>query len=571
MSDRNDPRVRELTYRMMDMAPDAPPFPEEAPMKVPEQKQRPPILVWAAAAAAVVLLVGVPLILFRGGGTVDDPIAAPTTSTVVDQPTTTLPGDPTTTVPPAEGFVRNEFAIYLFADEMTTPVGDPALVPVSRFQDNYGIDEMTVGDRIPDALEHLFRGGGDGYSTSIPEGISEFTVSVGGDQPANVVSVDLPAVFESGGGTMAMTTRLAQVVFTATQFEGVDSVLFMIDGEIVDVFSGEGLVLDGPQTRDDYTSVLPAVFLDTPAIGSIVESPVRLSGIADTFEDLVVYEIVDAAGTILGNGLTPSTCGDDCFGEFSVDVGFTVPGETTGEIVVYETETLDGDRVNELRYSVTLLPGGTAPPPTTTVPPTTSSTTTTLPGEASHFGPAAGQVVGVVGVAHDDVLNVRQGPGARYEIVTTLDPLAHDVVGTGRNRFIPAAFWSEVESNGVVGWVNQGFIAYLGTVDDATSRIVDDLGGIPEAETMLELGTIVAESLATSQEGGSRIVMVVAPTVGDVGEVTFDVIGLADDSQYGLRVHVFGQPTDGGDGFSLMSAEETALCGRGVTEEGFCI
>ncbi len=98
MSDRNDPRVRELTYRLMEMAPDAPPFPQEATMQVPETKQRPPFLVWGAAAAAVVLLIGVPLILFRGGGTVDDPIAAPTTSTVVE-PATTVPG---TTSAPAE-------------------------------------------------------------------------------------------------------------------------------------------------------------------------------------------------------------------------------------------------------------------------------------------------------------------------------------------------------------------------------------------------------------------------------------------------------------------------------------
>ena len=66
MSDRHDPRVRELTYRLMEMAPDAPPFPEEAiAMTVPTQKQRRPMLVCAAAALGVVLLIGLPLMLFR--------------------------------------------------------------------------------------------------------------------------------------------------------------------------------------------------------------------------------------------------------------------------------------------------------------------------------------------------------------------------------------------------------------------------------------------------------------------------------------------------------------------------
>jgi hypothetical protein len=65
--------------------------------------------------------------------------------------------------------------------------------------------------------------------------------------------------------------------------------------------------------------------------------------------------------------------------------------------------------------------------------------------------------------------------------------------------------------------------------------------------------------------------MVVTPTVNDLGEVTFDVVGLLDDSQLGWRLHIFGQPTEGGEGFSLMSVEATAFCGRGVTEEGFCV
>nr|MDJ0953815.1 hypothetical protein [Acidimicrobiia bacterium] len=94
--DRNDPRVRELTYRLMEMAPDAPPFPEEAPaMTVPEKKQRPPMLVWAATAVAAVLLVGLPLFLFRGDSGTTDPA---TTIAAPDSTTTTEPGE--TTVAP---------------------------------------------------------------------------------------------------------------------------------------------------------------------------------------------------------------------------------------------------------------------------------------------------------------------------------------------------------------------------------------------------------------------------------------------------------------------------------------
>jgi hypothetical protein len=123
----------------------------------------------------------------------------------------------------------------------------------------------------------------------------------------------------------------------------------------------------------------------------------------------------------------------------------------------------------------------------------------------------------------------------------------------------------------VTGWVNSRYLGYLGGVEDLTSVAVDRLGGIPEAETMLDLGELVAGAFSTTDEGGSSIVMTVAPTVGDLGEVTFDVVGLADDAQLGYRLHIFGQPTESGEGFSLMSVESTALCGRGVTAEGFCV
>ena len=65
--------------------------------------------------------------------------------------------------------------------------------------------------------------------------------------------------------------------------------------------------------------------------------------------------------------------------------------------------------------------------------------------------------------------------------------------------------------------------------------------------------------------------MVVPPTVGDLGEVTFDVVGLLDDAQLGWRLHILATPDEGGEGFGLKSVEATAFCGRGVTDEGYCV
>jgi hypothetical protein len=215
------------------------------------------------------------------------------------------------------------------------------------------------------------------------------------------------------------------------------------------------------------------------------------------------------------------------------------------------------------------LAGAPASVPTTTEPPGATDTTI-LPGEPFDIGPPEGAIVAVVGVAHDDVLYLRAGPGVGYEPLLGLDPLTDDAVATGRHRLLESSIWDEITAQGITGWVNSSYLGYLGGVDDLTAFVVNQMGDIPEAETTLDLGTMVAESFDPG-EGGFRSVMSVAPSVGDLGEVTFDVVGLLDDAQLGWRLHIFGQPTDGGEGFSLMSVEATALCGRGVTGEGLCI
>jgi germination protein M len=561
MSDQ-DPRVRELTFRLMEMAPDVPPFPEEATMQVPETRQRPPMLVWAGAVAAAVLLVGLPLFLFRGGDGTTDPA---TTIAAADATTTTVVDESTTTGPPPVVTFGTEFNIYVLSEAMTTNLGDPALVPL-RWETEV---QASPGSSSPPpswdtALDVLFNDALTlgAYRSAIPEVPGEWRASL----EDGVLTVDLPAEFEADGGTLAMTLRLAQVVFTATQFSEVDSVLFMIEGGVVDAFSSEGVILDGPQTREDYVDILPLIFLDSPAIGSSVSSPFGMNGLANAFEATVHFEIVDGSGAVIQSGFTTATCGTGCWGTFAAEAPFSVPNEMPGEIVVYEEAALDGSRVNEVRYAVTLVPGAEAPVPTTTVPPTS----TTLPGEAFDIGPQAGDVVAVVGVAHDDVLNVRELPGANFAIVTTLDPLADDVVATGRHRLLTSSIWNEVTANSVIGWVNSSYVGYIGGFDDLTSLVVDQMGAIPEAETMLDLGMMVAESFDPG-EGGFRYEMVVTPTVGDLGEVTFDVVGLLDDSQLGYRLHIFGQPVENGEGFSLKSVEATVICGRGVTSDSLCV
>lgn len=209
----------------------------------------------------------------------------------------------------------------------------------------------------------------------------------------------------------------------------------------------------------------------------------------------------------------------------------------------------------------------TQPETTTTTAPATT-TTTELAGEEIDFGPAEGDEVAVIGVAHDDVLNLRSAPDANADILAEIPNRHDELIALGHTRNVGDAFWIEVEYDGTTGWVHYSFIGYLGVTDDMTAAVIDELGETPVAETMLDIGAAVAETFA-SEEPESDIVLTVAPTVGDLGEVTYDVIGIGDDAVRGFRVHVFAQPED--ETFGLKSVEVTTLCGRGVTAEGLCL
>jgi hypothetical protein len=259
---------------------------------------------------------------------------------------------------------------------------------------------------------------------------------------------------------------------------------------------------------------------------------------------------------VLALVLVAAACGDD-------DGGPADTGAVTTTSVAPTTTTTTPTT------STTTTTAAPTTSTTTTTTTTVAPTTTTLPGEPIDVPPRRGDIVAVVGVAHDDVLNVRAGPGTNQAIVTTLGPLEDEVLVLGNARLLPNSIWTQVEFGGVVGWASITFLGYLGQTDDVTAQLVADLGEVPTAETMLDLGLIVAGAFA-SEEPPSRIVMSVAPTVGDLGEVTYDVTGLGDDALYGFRLHVFGMPNEGGEGFSLKTVEQTLICGRGLSE-GLCL
>lgn len=256
---------------------------------------------------------------------------------------------------------------------------------------------------------------------------------------------------------------------------------------------------------------------------------------------------------LLAGSMLVAACGDDD----DVDTGAESTSETTSEST---STTTDG----EDDTTTTTTDGEDD---TTT---TGSSEPCAIEGERIEIFPYEDAELGVVGVEADDTLNVRNGPGVGCEVRFELDPLATGVIATGHNRSLDGSgIWAEITSDGQRGWANVRFLSHLGRTDDITTEIAPTPSDRPTAETMLRLGRMIGE-MRGSEEPRSDIVVVDGPVVGDLGEITVDVIGLGDDAQGGERLHIFAEPGPGGESFTMRSVERTLLCTRGVSD-GLCV
>ena len=92
-----------------------------------------------------------------------------------------------------------------------------------------------------------------GFSTAVPRDTRFIGLVIDSN---GIARVDLTRDFESGGGSLGLTLRLGQVACTVSQFPTVKGVRFSLAGELVSVFSGNGIVIDKPVTCDSYREVL---------------------------------------------------------------------------------------------------------------------------------------------------------------------------------------------------------------------------------------------------------------------------------------------------------------------------
>jgi len=205
------------------------------------------------------------------------------------------------------------------------------------------------------SLEALFDGPTDGerhadVSTSINPGtrLLDLTIDNG------VATVDLDATFSAEETPAIAVGSLSQIVYTLTQFDSIDGVVFEVEGTPLPNFGG--YELDGAQSRANFADQLPFILVETPGIGERVSSPVTIAGTSDVFEAVVSIEILDRNGDAVASTFTMATCGTGCRGSYTTDVEYSVETRQPGTIRVYEVSAMDGSPIHIVEIPVMLTP-----------------------------------------------------------------------------------------------------------------------------------------------------------------------------------------------------------------------
>lgn len=209
------------------------------------------------------------------------------------------------------------------------------------------------------AVQQLLRGPNDaelGARPAMYTDIPARTKLLGLSIHDRVATVNLSKEFEAGGDRASIVGRLAQVVYTVTQFPTVELVEFQVDGVPVESIGNAGIDLGRGVDRADFTSQLPAIFVDRPAYGAALGHDVRVTGVANVFEATFRIRLLDANGSTLVDRMVMATCGTGCWGTFRVELDYTVGHAQYGTLRVYDRSAKDGRPENITEYPVWLTP-----------------------------------------------------------------------------------------------------------------------------------------------------------------------------------------------------------------------
>lgn len=274
------------------------------------------------------------------------------TTTTADDPdeTTTTIADTTTSadLPVAESV---DVGVY-FVREITEPAQGGVVEAVAATQRTVTV--AAGSDPAGATIVALLDGPSDfesdiGMTSAIPDGTSLLGLEI----IDGVARIDLDGTYETPAGAFGDTLRVAQVVFTLTALDNVETVEFIIDGEPRDVVGSHGIDVAGGVARDDVNEARPAILIESPAPNGAVPDPLVVAGESNTFEGTVRWALTDPDGEIVEEGFTTATAGNGTWGTFEI----TIPAEPQdrgglGAVILWEDSPEDGRQTNIVEVPV---------------------------------------------------------------------------------------------------------------------------------------------------------------------------------------------------------------------------
>jgi hypothetical protein len=261
---------------------------------------------------------------------------APSTLTSTSSSTSTMPVTSAATAPSTTPSTTDAPA-PAHATERVWFLRDERLAATSR-----------NGSTIEGLIRELFAGPRQGDDprlvTLIPTGTALRSAVIDGQ----TLLVDVTGDFATGGGSLSMVGRLAELVWTATELEGIDDVRLLVDGIAIDWLGGEGIDVSRPLGRDDFVDFKPFVMVTSPRPGELVASPLVVSGENSTFENTVELTLTASDGTILvssfatGTGPIMDGSGNPVWGPFATTIEFDAGSATVGVLTASERSAEDG-------------------------------------------------------------------------------------------------------------------------------------------------------------------------------------------------------------------------------------
>lgn len=235
--------------------------------------------------------------------------AGPTGSTTATAPTTTTPG-PTTTTDAAD---RSPVTVTVY---FLNDAGQA--VATERTVRSEGVARAAVEVLIdgPDASEAAA-----GLSSAVP--VDSLVLGLTIDD--GLATIDMSREFEAGGGSFSITGRLAQLVYSLTEFSSVDRVRLLLDGDRVETFSSEGFVMGEALVPTDFSGSVP--------VGPSHDSANVSTWDQDDLDSVTpgdpdVYRVVLVAGDDTLNVRAEAGVDGDLIGRLLPGVGIRVTGET---------------------------------------------------------------------------------------------------------------------------------------------------------------------------------------------------------------------------------------------------